>query len=63
MPKPNKKADKCPEEKNVTEHEGCYGHKYEDSVARHRKWQASLNKDEFLDRVMRAHRESSRKND
>lgn len=34
----------------------------EDSVTRHRKWQAGLNKDEFFDRVMRAHRVSSRKN-
>ena len=35
----------------------------EDSVTRHRKWQASLDKDEFFDRAMRAHRISSRKND
>lgn len=33
----------------------------EDSVQRHRKWQASLDKDEFFKQVMKAHREQSGK--
>jgi hypothetical protein len=33
----------------------------EDGVQRHRKWQASLNKDEFFKQVMKAHKEQSGK--
>jgi hypothetical protein len=35
--------------------------KHEDSVIRHRKWQASLNKDEFIKKVLSAHKEQARK--
>jgi hypothetical protein len=33
----------------------------EDSVTRHRKWQAGLNKDEFFKKALSAHRDQARK--
>lgn len=35
--------------------------KHEDSVARHHRWQNSLNKEDFFEKAMAAHREQARK--
>jgi hypothetical protein len=32
---------------------------HEDSVTRHRKWQAGLNKEDFFNKAMSAHKEQS----
>jgi len=36
---------------------------HDDSVKRHRRWQASLDKDEFLSRIKTAHEKTRKKSD